>query len=98
VIKDIGEGEKTCDERTNPSIILNGLLWHIVFAEIGEKIIADYSVHSFKTFASSRLLVLGGGGGWDCGERVDDGSGGSSDGSHYCGEETIKGRSNDVLF
>jgi len=98
VIKDIGEGGKYVMGCTNPSIIVNGLLWHIVFAEIGEKIIADDSVHSFKTFASSRLLVLSGGGGWDCGERVDEGSGGSSDRSHYCGEENNKGQSNDLLF
>jgi hypothetical protein len=58
-----------------------------VFAEIGEKIISDDGVHSFETFAGGCLLVLvGGGGGWDCGKRGNDGSGGCSDRSH-CREE-----------
>jgi hypothetical protein len=66
---------------------MNDLLRHVVFAEIGEKLIADDGVHSFETFSRGGLLVLRGGGGWDCGKRGSDGSGGCSDGSH-CGEDS----------
>jgi hypothetical protein len=74
---------------TNPSIIINGLLWHVVFPEVGEKVIADDGVNGFEPFAGSRLLVFSGDGRGDRGERGDDGSGGCSDGSHLWGE-TIK--------
>jgi hypothetical protein len=78
--------ERACSWCTNPSIIINGLLWHVVFAEVGEKVIANDGVNRFKSFAGRRLLVLGGGGRGKCGERSDDGSGGCSDGSHLRGE------------
>jgi hypothetical protein len=70
---------------TNPSITINDLLWHVVCAEISEKLIADDGVHGFETFSGGGLLVLRVGGGWDYGKRGNDGSGGCSDGSH-CGE------------
>jgi hypothetical protein len=72
---------------TNPSIIINDLLRHVLFAEIGEKLITDDGVHGFETFAGGRLLVLRTGGGWDCGKMGNDGSGGCSDGSHCGGEK-----------
>jgi hypothetical protein len=46
-----------------------------VFAEIGEKIIADYGVDSFETFTGGCLFVLGSGGGCDRRERDSDESG-----------------------
>ncbi len=88
---------ETCSGCTNPSIIINDLLWHVVFAEIVEKIIADDGVDGFETFAGGRLLVLGGGGCWYSGERDDDGSGGCSDGGH-CGEENNKGSRSRTSF
>ena len=58
-----------------------------MFAEIGEKLIADDSVHGFETFSGGCLLILRGGGVWARGKRGNDGSGGCSDWSHW--EETI---------
>ena len=60
---------------TNSSIIVNDLFRHVVFAEIGEKIIADDGVDGFETFAGGCLFVLGGGGGCDRRKRDSDGCG-----------------------
>lgn len=78
---------KTCCGCTNASVILNSLLWHVVFAEVGEKVIANDGVNGFESFAGSGLLVLDDGGRGSCGERGNNGSGRCSDGSH-CGGET----------
>ena len=48
---------------THMSVILNGLLWHVEFAEVGEEVIADDRVDCLKTFAG---LVLGGSGWGHC--------------------------------
>jgi len=52
-----------------------------VFAKVGEEVIADDRVHFLETFASS-YLVLGGGGWGDRWDRVNDGGEASSDGGH----------------
>jgi hypothetical protein len=65
---------------------MNDLLRHVVFAEIGEKLITDDGVHSLEMFSGGGLLVLRSGGGCDYRKRGNDGSGGCSDGSR-CGED-----------
>jgi hypothetical protein len=43
------------------SVILDGLLWHVMFAEVGEEVIADDRVDCLETFTGG-YLVLGSGG------------------------------------
>ena len=66
---------------TNTSIILDGLLRHVVLAKVCEEVIADDSVDRLEAFAGG-CLVLGGGCWGDCGERGYDWGGGGSDGGH----------------
>ena len=80
---------------THTSIIFNGFLRHVVFAEVGQELITDDRVKCLKTFAGS-CLVLGDSGLGDRWERVNSWSRGSSgDGGHgeakFRGEEATAG-------
>lgn len=67
---------------THASVILNGLLRHVMFTEVGEEVIADDGIDILEAFAGGRLLVLGGGSWGDGGEGSSDWGGGGSDGGH----------------
>jgi hypothetical protein len=67
---------------THASVIFNGLLRHVVFAEVGEEVIADDGIDRLEAFAGSCLLVLGGDSRGDSREGSNDWGGGSSDGGH----------------
>ena len=70
------------------SIILNGLLQHVIFkvifAKVSEEVITDDSIDCLEALACSCLLVIGSSRCGDCLEGSNDGgaSGGCSDGGH----------------
>lgn len=75
---------------THTSIIFDGFLRHVVFAEVGQEVIADDGIKRLKTFAGS-CFVLGDSGFGNRWERVDSWSGGrSGNGGH--GEAEIRVR------
>jgi hypothetical protein len=78
----VREREVYAREGTHASVIVNGLLRHVVFAEVGEEVITDDGIDVLEAFAGGCLLVLGGDGWGDSREGSSDWGGGSSDGGH----------------